>query len=187
MLTEMILLDIATGWKTAIMVVLLIVVFYLFLIKPQSDKAKKEAAEEVLEEAETFEEMHRHLAAMVRGISETEMVQDPGSGRQTAVQAADFIRNHYSDPSLSIGKIADAVSLAPTYLSSLYKKQTGITIGQYLLEVRIARAKELMKDPQKKFYEIAFAVGYEDVDYFTRVFKRAEGKTPSEFRKMLEF
>ena len=44
MLTEMILLDIATGWKTAIMVVLLIVVFYLFLIKPQSDKAKKEQA-----------------------------------------------------------------------------------------------------------------------------------------------
>ena len=101
----------------------------------------------------------------------------------TIRKASDYIVSHYGDRDLSIKVISEYVGLSPTYLSSLFKKETGTTVGQFLLDVRMDRAKQLMKDPQRKLYEIAQLVGYEDEGYFTRVFKRACGVTPSEYRR----
>ncbi|MBQ1491526.1 MAG: helix-turn-helix domain-containing protein [Blautia sp.] len=111
------------------------------------------------------------------------LMQGEEGASYTIRKASDYIISHYGERDLSIKVIGEYVGLSPTYLSSLFKKETGTTIGQFLMDVRIDRAKQLMKDPQKKLYEIAEQVGYEDVGYFTRVFKRACGVTPSEYRR----
>ena len=54
----------------------------------------------------------------------------------------EYIQEHYAETDLSIARIADSVYLTPTYLSAVFKKQTGLTIGQYLLGIRVERAKQ---------------------------------------------
>ncbi|MCI8985328.1 MAG: helix-turn-helix transcriptional regulator [Lachnospiraceae bacterium] len=97
----------------------------------------------------------------------------------------DYIWENYGDSSLSIKELADHVYLTPTYLSNLFKKSTGLTIGQYLVDVRIRKAKWLMKEPKLKFYQIASMVGYEDSNYFAKIFKKKTNMTPSEYKESL--
>lgn len=75
--------------------------------------------------------------------------------------------------------------LTPTYLSAVFKKQTGLTIGQYLLGIRVEHAKQKMKDPQLKFYQISEQVGYADANYFAKIFKKMTGMTPTEYKESL--
>ena len=90
------------------------------------------------------------------------------------------------DQDLSIGTLAELVYLTPTYLSTVFKKQTGLTIGQYLLEVRVENAKQKMRDPQLKFYQVSEMVGYEDANYFAKIFKKKTGVTPTEYKESLQ-
>lgn len=64
--------------------------------------------------------------------------------------------------------------------------QTGLTIGQYLLEVRVENAKQKMRDPQLKFYQVSEMVGYEDANYFAKIFKKKTGVTPTEYKESLQ-
>lgn len=95
-----------------------------------------------------------------------------------------FIEDHYSRD-LSVTQIAEEVYLSPTYASLLYKQETGETLFEYLTKVRIDRAKELLRNPQYKFYEISEAVGYSDPSHFSKLFKRITGLTPSAYREQL--
>ena len=84
---------------------------------------------------------------------------------------------------MSIKLLADEVYLTPTYLSSLFKKTTGSTIGQYLTEIRMNRAQELLTDPGWKLYQVAEMVGFEDANYFAKTCKKKTGMLPSEYRE----
>lgn len=95
----------------------------------------------------------------------------------------DYMNHNLADKDISIKLLADEVYLTPTYLSSLFKKTTGMTIGQYLTEIRMQRAKELLMDPGWKLYQIAGMVGYEDANYFAKTFKKKTGMLPSEYRE----
>lgn len=80
---------------------------------------------------------------------------EDGEGQKNtyvAKRVMDYIWENYGDSTLSIKDLADHVYLTPTYLSNLFKKSTGLTIGQYLVDVRIEKAKRLMKEPKLKFY-----------------------------------
>ncbi|WP_058302267.1 response regulator [Gorillibacterium timonense] len=83
---------------------------------------------------------------------------------------------------LTAADIAAGVYLSPTYVSLLFKQETGETLFEYLTKVRVEQAKELLKDPQIKFYEICEAVGYSDPSHFSKVFKKMTGLTPSAYR-----
>jgi two-component system response regulator YesN len=61
----------------------------------------------------------------------------------------------------------------------------GITIGQYIVDVRIANAKVYLKDPGLKFYQISVMVGYEDANYFAKIFKKKTGMTLTEYKESL--
>lgn len=94
-----------------------------------------------------------------------------------------YIEAHFADPELRLSEVADAVFLTPTYLSSLFKKNVGTTIGQFITDRRIAEAKQLLLDPRYKFYDIAERIGYRDENYFARTFRKNTGMTPSEYRR----
>lgn len=92
-----------------------------------------------------------------------------------------FVGERYAD-NLTLADIAGHVYLSQTYVSLLFKQETGETIYDYLIRVRIDKAKQLLRDPRMKFYEICEAVGYADPSYFSKLFKRLTGQTPSAYR-----
>ena len=79
--------------------------------------------------------------------------------------------------------LSEVAELSPNYISTLFYKETGINFKDYLISVRIDKAKELLKNTQLKIYEVANAVGYEDTRYFSDVFCRNVGCLPSQYRK----
>jgi len=97
-------------------------------------------------------------------------------------KAADYIRQHFRDK-LTIDTIGQAVYLSPCYLSRIFKQNVGCTIMEYLAQIRVDQAKEMLKDPRNNVMQVAEKSGFEDAGYFTRVFKKIEGVTPSHYRQ----
>lgn len=98
-------------------------------------------------------------------------------------EAKCFISDHYSDPSISLGAVAEFVGLNEKYFSTRFSNETGISFIAYLTELRIKKAKEMIERTNMKVYEISEAVGYSSVEHFTRVFKRITGRTPTTYMK----
>ncbi|WP_239618642.1 response regulator transcription factor [Cohnella mopanensis] len=96
-----------------------------------------------------------------------------------------YIKEHYSDKDLTTRSIADNTYLSQNYMCALFKKETGKTINEYITEVRLEKAKELLKDRHVKLYEIALSIGITDPNYFSSMFKKSTGLTPSQYREKM--
>lgn len=95
-----------------------------------------------------------------------------------------FVEEHYAGD-LSLDQVADHISLHPNYISSLFRKETGLTFVQYLHLYRIRKAKDVMlRQTDLSFHEISERVGYENVRHFFSVFKKYAGVTPGEYREL---
>ncbi|MNP75139.1 Arabinose operon regulatory protein [compost metagenome] len=82
--------------------------------------------------------------------------------------------------------MADHVGFSKNYLSNLFKQETGTTIWNYLLDVRMKKAREMLLNTDLKLYEIADRLGYSEQIYFSRMFKERYGLSPLEFKKRIE-
>lgn len=100
--------------------------------------------------------------------------------RQIVEEVQEYIAGHMED-SLSIRDISAQVFLAPTYLCTLFKEETGSTINAYLTRQRMLYAARLLSTGEYKVYELARRLGYSDVKYFSSLFKRELGQTPSRY------
>lgn len=94
---------------------------------------------------------------------------------------AAHLKEHLQD-NLTVKQLAELFHLNSSYLSVLFKKETGQTISDFVSEARIIKAKELLGDPNIKVYEVAEQVGFQTAAYFTFLFKKMTGITPQEFR-----
>lgn len=99
-------------------------------------------------------------------------------------EALDYIAKHYGEE-ITLESMASHVRLSSFYFSKIFKQYTGVTFIDYLSLYRVEKAKELLKDPRWSIKEISVRVGYSDPNYFTRVFRRLEGLTPSEYRSLV--
>ena len=97
--------------------------------------------------------------------------------------AKEYIDNHYNKGDISLEKVAEGIPISPTYLSRLLKQEIGVSFIEYLTQVRIRKAIQLMNDPAMKIYEIAECVGYNSQHYFCNVFKKLLSMSPEEYRK----
>lgn len=93
-----------------------------------------------------------------------------------------FIQKNYHRD-LTVNDIARAVYLTPTYICLIFKQQTGHTINEYLTKVRMEAAQKMLRETNKKLYDICLDVGYTAPSYFTRLFKKCIGLNPTEYRK----
>lgn len=95
-----------------------------------------------------------------------------------------YIDQHYDDPTLNLTVVASAVNLNPSYFSNLFSHKMGTTFTEYLNGIRIEKAKVLLSSSSMSTFEIAFAVGYSNSSYFTKVFKSITSESPRSFKKM---
>jgi YesN/AraC family two-component response regulator len=93
-----------------------------------------------------------------------------------------FIEKNYNNPML-LEDLAEMICLCPKYLSKLFKENTGKTFNRYKAEVRIEKAKELLKDAAYSVEQVAEEVGYPTPSLFRKVFKKIIKLTPMEYRK----
>ncbi|WP_313999606.1 response regulator [uncultured Paenibacillus sp.] len=93
-----------------------------------------------------------------------------------------YLEEHYMED-LSLEATARKFFFSPAYFSSFFKAHTSRTFTEYLLGLRMAKAKALLHEGERKVSDIALKVGFRDAGYFTRMFKRETGHSPEEFRK----
>jgi two-component system response regulator YesN len=98
-------------------------------------------------------------------------------------KAKQYIAKNYGNR-IELEDIAQCIFLSPAYLGILFKRETGQTFTEYVTDVRIKKAKELLQKIELNISDIAQKVGYKDARYFIKVFKRLVGITPSEYRKL---
>ena len=96
--------------------------------------------------------------------------------------AKKYIDQHYSEPSLSLSTIAENIGTSPGYLSKMFKANEKVSFVEYLNNLRVARAKELLADTDTKVRDIAQSIGFYSEQNFFRVFKRITHTTPSQYR-----
>ena len=104
------------------------------------------------------------------------------SAGQTVETAKEYIRQHYAESDLSVEKLCAYLHLSSTYFSTLFKRETGTSFTAYVTTVRMEAAAEAIRGTEEKTYLIAQRCGYEDPNYFSYVFKRHFGVTPTKYR-----
>ncbi len=97
-------------------------------------------------------------------------------------QAKEYVHNNYQKEDLSLDDICDALAISNSYFSSMFKKETGDSFVAYLTQYRMGKAARLLIETTEKSYVIAQSVGYTDPNYFSYVFKRQYGVSPSKYR-----
>jgi two-component system response regulator YesN len=97
-------------------------------------------------------------------------------------QIEEYLQEHYQED-ITLQEIADKFFLSREYISRKFKQDYHATLTDYLTNIRMQKAKSLLKNPYLKIYEIAYGVGYQNEKYFSKVFKKYTGQTPNEYRQ----
>ena len=100
-------------------------------------------------------------------------------------QSAEYIKNNYSQR-ITVDEIAAHVGLNRSYLSTLFKRETGISLQQYIIDFRIRRAAALLLSTDLSVGDIARSVGYEDPLLFSKIFKNQKGLSPRNYKKVYQ-
>ncbi len=135
-------------------------------------------------EVETLEDMKglitNYLVTVSRYVSE----KRNSKGRNIIENIKGIIDRKYNE-NMTINDLAKEVYLSTTYLCMVFKQETGETVNEYITKVRIEKAMELLKDPSYKIYDICYDIGYIEAGYFSKIFKKHTGLSPTEYREKL--
>lgn len=145
-------------------------------------QAQSEELKNSMKTIQTLEEIKNYIRMLLEKIIG---VRDTISGRRYSdiiEIAKDQIRKTYMSDEISLSTIAAEVGMSPSYFSSIFSKEMGKTFVEYLTEIRMDRAKELLMCSSMKTSEIGYEVGYKDPHYFSYIFKKTQNCTPKEFR-----
>lgn len=126
-----------------------------------------------------FQEFHKRMTIFLTNILSHQHMENAKPIRE----AREYISSHYRDP-VTLEIVGNQVGLSPVYLSSLFKKETGVSFVDYVTEVRIGSAKQMLIASSATVLEIAENTGFNDMKYFSKTFKKLVGLSPSEYRKL---
>jgi two-component system response regulator YesN len=134
-------------------------------------------------ECASIQEINQLLNRVYGELGLRRISQDTGPSRTSSPfirRAIQFMRGHYHR-NISTADIAEHVKLSRSYLSDLYSKETGESLSETLMLIRMEEAKKKLRSGEMKIYEIAEAVGFPDGKTFAKAFKRLEGCSPKEY------
>lgn len=126
-------------------------------------------------------ELYKTLALFIKDQKDPRLQDNTIFHDEIVKKSASFIDSHYSYP-ISVEDIADAVSVSRSTLFRIYKKQLGLSPQTYLEQIRIRRACLLLMETELSVGSVARSVGYEDSMYFSKVFNKVTGQSPSRYR-----
>lgn len=134
-----------------------------------------------VQQSETVDEMesslHRYIAEVMDAIPAA-----PDNLAEAVAKVKQYIARNYASE-LTLESLAQTVYLSPSYLSKIFKKETGENLSSHIQQVRIEKAKELLLNTNLKSFEVAEQVGIADPVYFARMFKRLTGTKPKDYRR----
>lgn len=133
-----------------------------------------------------LDEAKRYFDGMIQHIEEQVRLRRKDAVLSRIDRAKAIISERFTDRKFSLQDICAELYLSTSQFSALFKEGTGHTFVEYLTEVRMDEARKLLKTTDKKSYEIAEEVGYQDPRYFSSIFKKATGMTTTEYRRGLE-
>ena len=149
-----------------------------------------------LEESDTEDALEQGGASMEAAMAYAERIlqkaieiRDENSGnknRDILENSIEYIKNHYMDENMSLNAVAQVANISANHFSALFSQNIGQTFIEYLTGIRMGHAKELLRCTGKRASEIALEVGYKDSHYFSYLFKKTQGMTPSDYRKAKE-
>jgi two-component system response regulator YesN len=128
----------------------------------------------------TLAEIIQWLTDLGQGLCRFLAQNDAQKNHHLITKAKKYIAEHYREE-ISLNDLAAVVNISPGYLSTIFKQDTGICFTDYLTEFKIGEAKKMLRESEYKIYEIAELLGYQNAYYFSKVFKKVTGMTPSDF------
>lgn len=131
---------------------------------------------------ESPEEICAWLRRLCYNVMDYIAYQAHNSDASLSSRGYSYIKKHYEDPDLSLKAVSEHLHISPNYFSSIFKKATGESFTNMLIQIRMEHAKELLLSSNKKVLEVAHAVGYTDPHYFSYCFKKYFGESPHEIR-----
>ncbi len=146
---------------------------------PRTEIAPPDTVPGALQRAE---DAAAYVADIVNGAMELRDQAADNRYRDIVRQVKQYIEENYADEELSLNLLAAHVNFSPNHLSMVFSQQTGKTLIRYLTDVRMNRAKELLRCTGKRSSVISAEVGYKDPHYFSYLFKKTQGMTPTQFR-----
>ena len=135
---------------------------------------------------ETGKSIETAVAYCEKMLKKAIALRDENAGNQNRSvlkRAVEFIDQNYMDEELSLNKAAHVANVSANHFSALFSQNMGQTFTEYLTGLRMSKAKELLRCTAMRSSEIAGEVGYKDAHYFSYLFKKTQGMTPSEYRK----
>ncbi len=151
-----------------------------YILKPVDGDEVERAVRRAAAQAEA----QRQLEAMAS--SSGELLESADSYDKTAVlmgKVKKYLQHNYMMYDISLDSVSAILNLSSAYFSTLFKRTFQVNFLDYLTELRMDAAKELLADPLRSTAEVASMVGYESANYFTRAFKKKVGMTPTDYRR----
>ncbi|MCQ2540516.1 MAG: AraC family transcriptional regulator [Acetatifactor sp.] len=164
-----------------------------FVFTPEDVTVYRNLLPEIYEVAENNSyvcdmELNSRLSYLIEHLMQETVVQgqlqvsEVPTKRKDLQLAKEFIDSHYAE-TVSLETVAEKLYINKSYLAKIFKDKYGTTVNHYIQQVRINKAKEYLRFSDKTMEEIGIVCGMPDSNYFSRVFKKVEGCTPSEYRK----
>ena len=130
----------------------------------------------------SVEQLREQICRILSGALVYRDSQPNGQYKNLIRKAKEYLERHYADPELSLNQVAAQANLSASHFSVVFSQETSQTFKEYLTEIRINKAKELLRMTSLRSADIAYQVGYNDPHYFSSVFKKNTGLSPMEFR-----
>lgn len=130
-----------------------------------------------------FEKLTALLSILMEDGWNPESNSHASPGKRDLQNVKDYLDQHYAEK-ISLDNLAEIFYINKFYLTRIFKEQFGLSVSNYLLSVRITHAKQLLRFSDFSIEKIGQECGIDDSNYFSRIFKRVEGISPGEFRKM---
>ena len=141
--------------------------------------------EMIMSNIKSIEQLREQVDKILSGALAFRDCQPNGRYKNLIHQAIEYLEHHYTNPELSLNEMAAQANLSASHFSVVFSQETGRTFKEYLTEIRMNKAKELLRMTALRSADIAYQVGYNDPHYFSSVFKKNTGLSPIEFRSQI--
>lgn len=141
------------------------------------------ASTDYIRDMRIFEKLTRLLTLIMEESWHPENNARGSTKKQNLQAVKDYLDQHY-DEKISLDNLASLFFINKFYLTRIFKEQFGVSVNSYVLQIRVTHAKQMLRFSDMSIEEIGIKCGIEDANYFSRMFKKVEGISPGEYRKM---